>query len=82
VSRLAAKLRQAELDAEAGRKILEAVQQADTDDVQPDPFAKIGDQARMRGVPCLGRGVGGTMRGTSPLGELIRRENQRERRRS
>ena len=32
---------------------------------------------RRRGLPLLGRGVGGTAPGTSPLGELLRRENQR-----
>lgn len=81
MSRLAAKLRQVELDAEAGRKLLQAIEEADDDDVLPNPFAKIGDPVRMRGFPLMAPGVGGTMRGTSPLGEVIRRENQRERQR-
>jgi hypothetical protein len=38
-----------------------------------------GDSARMRGVPILGRGTSGTAPGTSPLGQLMRSENRRQR---
>ena len=38
-----------------------------------------GDPSRLRGIPAIGRGVSGTARGTSPLGELLRRENDRRR---
>jgi predicted NUDIX family phosphoesterase len=45
-----------------------------------DPLTPGGDKARLRGLPVLTRGVGGHIPGTDPLGELLRREAQRERR--
>ena len=36
-----------------------------------------GDRRRARGVPILGRGIGGTAPGTNPLGELLRKESRR-----
>lgn len=37
---------------------------------QPNP-------ADLRGIPCLARGVGGTIQGTNPIAETIRRDQQR-----
>lgn len=36
--------------------------------------------ARRRGLPLVGRGIGGTAPGTSPLGALMRKENGRRQR--
>ena len=38
------------------------------------PSAAGGDRERLRGVPILTRGTRGTMRGSDPLAELLRRE--------
>jgi hypothetical protein len=40
-----------------------------------------GDEQRRRGVPIIGRGIGGTSPGTDPAGETIRREQRLRRRR-
>jgi hypothetical protein len=34
-----------------------------------------GDSARLRGVPAIGRGVSGAIRGTNPVAELLRRHS-------
>lgn len=36
-----------------------------------------GDRRRARGVPLVGRGIGGTMPGTDPVSALLRRESGR-----
>jgi hypothetical protein len=36
--------------------------------------------ARMRGLPLISKGVRGTMTGTDPLGALLAKERQRQRR--
>lgn len=38
-----------------------------------------GDRERLRGVPVVARGVGGAIPHTSPLAELMQREERRER---
>lgn len=35
-----------------------------------------GDTRRLRGIPAIGRGVGGAIAGSDPLRELIRREER------
>ena len=40
-----------------------------------------GDSERLRGLPAIGRGVSGAIRGSDPLGEVIRREHRLRRRR-
>ena len=35
------------------------------------------DPARLRGLPAIGRNVSGAIRGSDPLGALIRKENGR-----
>lgn len=42
--------------------------------VHTGPQTLPGDRRRLRGTPVLTRGVGGTMLGTDPLGEVLRRE--------
>lgn len=39
-----------------------------------------GDRSRLRGVPVIDRGVGGTMAGSDPVAELLRTERRRRRR--
>lgn len=39
-----------------------------------------GDWERLRGLPAIGRGVSGAIRGSDPLGELLRREHRLRRR--
>ena len=41
------------------------------------PPTTAGDRARMRGVPIQAIGVGGTLPGTQPLEELLRKERRR-----
>lgn len=36
-----------------------------------------GDWQRLRGLPAIGRGCAGAIRGTDPLGEVLRRERRR-----
>lgn len=36
-----------------------------------------GDWARLRGLPAIGRGCAGAIRGTDPAGEVLRRESRR-----
>jgi hypothetical protein len=38
-----------------------------------------GDEEKLRGIPAIGRGVGGTMRGSDPYHEVARRDQQRRR---
>lgn len=38
------------------------------------------DLQRMRAIPVIAEGVGGTIPGTNPLAETLRREHDRERR--
>jgi hypothetical protein len=33
-----------------------------------------GDERRLRGVPCIARGVGGASPGTNPVAELLRKQ--------
>jgi hypothetical protein len=40
-----------------------------------------GDWERLRGLPAIGRGVSGAVRGSDPLGEVLRREHRLRRRR-
>lgn len=47
---------------------------APTDRIHGGPITSPGDRLRMRGVPIQAVGVGGTMVGTDPLRELLRRQ--------
>jgi len=37
-----------------------------------------GDDRRLRGIPMIGRGVGGCLPGANPVAELMRAEHRRE----
>lgn len=47
------------------------------EDLPTNPAALPGDTRKLRGIPCLARGIGGTITGTDPLRETIARERQR-----
>jgi hypothetical protein len=57
----------AQLEAEEARARA-AVERGHTPDADP---------ADLRGIPCIGRGVGGTSPGTNPLTETVRRLSRR-----
>lgn len=63
------KLRQIEHDRATALALLE---QSDTMPSHQDAT----DEQRLRGIPCIARGVGGTSPGTNPLTETIRREHR------
>lgn len=43
-------------------------------------ITKPGDPMKLRGIPAIGRGVGGVVPGTSPEGALLAKERAAERR--
>jgi len=57
----------------------------ETGDEEPPPTTKGssngGDWERLRGLPAIGRGCSGAIRGSDPLGEVLRREHRLRRRR-
>jgi hypothetical protein len=46
---------------------------------RPRAAADAGDERTLRGLPAIGRGVSGAVRGTDPAGETIRRDGKRRR---
>lgn len=71
-------LTRAELEAEQAAILRRALLESDpTLPIRAGATAG-GDRVRLRGLPVVGRGVGGHVPGTDPLGELLRREAQRE----
>lgn len=61
---------QREAEANIERAVRESV------DTTPQTVARAtlpGDNRRLRGIPVVGFGIGGTAPGTDPLGELVRR---------
>ena len=50
-------------------------------DWTPREVCTIGNRDLLRGLPAVGRGVGGAIPGTDPEAELLRREARRERQR-
>jgi len=72
------------------RAMMEAEQAADlakilceTESAEPPTAAGTtsgGDEARLRGLPAIGRGVSGAIPGTSPVGAVMRKEKKRRRR--
>lgn len=66
--------------AEDARKLAEIL--LETGEALPVKTASAtsgGDWQRLRGLPAIGRGCAGAIRGTDPLGEVIRREGRRRR---
>jgi hypothetical protein len=74
VSRLLARYRQLDLDAQAATKVRAAVE-AGEDDPGPNPRARANDPNRLRGIPVVGvkGGRGGAIPGSQPGAALLRR---------
>lgn len=53
-----------------GRILIETGEQAPP--TQHTGITAAGDERRLRGIPCISRGVPGTSPGTNPLAELLR----------
>jgi hypothetical protein len=64
-------LERSAMQAAQARVVADAVL-ATGEDAPPDPRARAGDGIRMRGVPIVGRGVRGAMKGSSPEDALHR----------
>lgn len=63
-----------QLAAEDSEKVARIV--AESKGTDPGSMAGVtagGDTARLRGIPAVGRGCGGAIRGTNPVAELMRR---------
>jgi hypothetical protein len=60
-------------DAQQVERILREV------DVAESAPPAAGGEASLRGVPVVGRGVAGAIRGTSPHGELVAKKQRRRR---
>lgn len=73
---LGAWLQRAELrEAEERAKLREVERELDT----PGDGTASGDTKGLRGIPAIGRGVGGAIAGTDPLRKIMRDEARRER---
>jgi hypothetical protein len=75
--RFARKLQQIEDDRKLAKILLE------TGEAAPPPTkgaSNGGDWERLRGLPAIGLGVSGAIRGSDPLGEVLRREHRLGRR--
>jgi hypothetical protein len=70
----------AELNAHNAQLIARLVLDEGLDLSRPRPHEAVGSSRDLRGIPAVGRGVSGAMFGSDPLGELLRREEQAERR--
>ena len=66
-------------DAAKLERILVDVGELAPEEDEVRPSARGGDWRRMRGVPVVGPGVGGTSIGTDPLRALLQKERQRQR---
>lgn len=61
-------------EAEAQRRQLERITADTTPDTKAHHVATAGgDAQRLRGIPCMAKGVGSTIPGTDPLREVMRR---------
>lgn len=75
--RLVLAVRNAQLEAEQARILAElATEAAESDADVPMRATPVGDWRRMRGLPMIGRGVSGAMRGTAPEREVVRRHGE------
>jgi hypothetical protein len=77
---LASWFRRVELDRIAEADVARAIREAGADAL-PHPNRHVpGDPARLRGLPLLVRGgMGGAVKGSDPLREVLRREREQER---
>lgn len=74
-SRILKAAKNARLDASNAAKLAEIAREVD----QPMPSVSqtaAGDPRKLRGLPCIAHGVGGTQPGTNPLGALLAKERQ------
>lgn len=75
-SRILRSAKNARLDAVNAEKLAEIAREVD----QPMPSVSqtaAGDPRKLRGLPCVAHGVGGTQAGTDPLGALLAKERDR-----
>lgn len=72
MSRLLAKLQRERLADEHAKLVASALMESAASNVPTRGRSGEGDQRRMRGIPVIGRGVGGTIPGTDPLREAMR----------
>jgi hypothetical protein len=66
-------LERSAMQAAQARVVADAVL-ATGEDAPPNPRARPNDPLRLRGIPCIGRGVGGPLLGTRPEDALRRIE--------
>jgi hypothetical protein len=61
-------------EAEASASVAEAVNESIADETftPRSSITKPGDHRRLRGIPCIARGVSGVQAGSDPVAELIR----------
>jgi hypothetical protein len=81
VSRILERFRRAQAEREAREQvdlILREVGELDDDAPLELRGTAAGDSRRLRGLPAIGRGVSGTMPGTSPHGALLAKESRRQ----
>lgn len=64
------------MEREQARVLMEAVETAPP--AATSPTRAPAEPASLRGIPVVGRRVGGAVFGTQPLSETLRRENRRE----
>jgi hypothetical protein len=64
-----------ELRVQEDRSVDKAVEEAEDTPVPGEQKAG-GDRWRLRGIPVIGRGVGGTSPQTDPLAEVLRKERR------
>ena len=73
--RFLAEFQKREDERKLARILLEVGEPAPEPNVRPS--ARGGDWQRMRGVPCVGPGIGGTSPGTDPMRALLARGSRR-----
>lgn len=84
MSQILPRFNQRQERAERERKIARIILEAGPEET-PATVARAtlaGDARRLRGLPAIGRGVGGTIPGTSPEGALLAAEGRRMQRHS
>lgn len=62
------------------RRLVKILAESGDDTNEPGPVGGTsgGDWERLRGLPAVGRGVSGAIRGTDPARETIRRDSRRQ----
>jgi hypothetical protein len=69
-----------QLEVEDAAKVEAIVRQVEPEEpVEVLPSARGGDWRRMRGLPIVGPGIGGTSIGTDPLRALLEKERRQRR---